>query len=166
MADIYKVPEPYEGKVRIRTCGILVHQKSILLIKHKGLGTEGEMWLPPGGGIEFGETIFDGIKREFKEETNLEVSPNSLLFTHEFISQKLHAIEFFISVQRVAGELKLGSDPEHTTQNQIMTEIKFFDDQELKETPKSKLHNVFSHFSTSTALLCNKNHVIQHLKNQ
>ena len=47
----------------------------ILLVKHKkerGGYWQGK-WICPGGELEFGEEIKEGIKREVKEETNLEI---------------------------------------------------------------------------------------------
>jgi len=47
----------------------------ILLVKHKkerGGYWQGK-WICPGGRLEYGEQIRDGIKREVKEETNLDI---------------------------------------------------------------------------------------------
>ncbi|MFH1650947.1 MAG: NUDIX hydrolase [Chloroflexota bacterium] len=48
----------------------------LLLVKHKkerGGFWQGK-WICPGGELETGETIEEGIKREVKEETGLEIS--------------------------------------------------------------------------------------------
>ena len=48
----------------------------ILLVKHtpqRGGFWQGR-WICPGGKLEFGETIEEGIKREVREETQLELS--------------------------------------------------------------------------------------------
>ena len=65
------VKSVYGNRVRARACGICIHRGEILLVKHTGLGPEGVLWAPPGGGIEFGESAEDSLKREFKEETGL-----------------------------------------------------------------------------------------------
>ena len=49
--------------------GILVHDKKVLLAKHKMLG----IWLPPGGHIEPDELPHTAAEREFWEETGLKV---------------------------------------------------------------------------------------------
>ena len=47
----------------------------ILLVKHvprKGAFWGGK-WMVPGGGLELGETLEEGVAREVEEETNLKV---------------------------------------------------------------------------------------------
>ncbi len=155
----YQVPQKYSGKVRARTCGILIDENEILLIKHKNLGKTGILWIPPGGGIEFGESIAQNIEREFIEETGLEVKFKKHLFVHEFISTQLHALEFFVEVERVGGKLKLGTDPEYSLEDQIIESVEFFSEQRISNTSKTVLHNVFSHFSSPTEILNNRQHI-------
>ena len=40
----------------------------------------GNLWVVPGGHIEYGETIEEAIKREMKEETNLDIKLEKILF--------------------------------------------------------------------------------------
>lgn len=47
----------------------VVRDGKTLLLKHKKLG----MWLPPGGHVEPGETPDEGVRREVREETGLEI---------------------------------------------------------------------------------------------
>jgi 8-oxo-dGTP pyrophosphatase MutT (NUDIX family) len=49
--------------------GILIHDKKVLLIKHKKLG----LWLNPGGHIDEGELPHEAAEREFFEETGVKV---------------------------------------------------------------------------------------------
>ena len=43
-----------------------------MLIKRKNPPDKG-LWAVPGGRVELGENLIDAVKREVKEETNLEV---------------------------------------------------------------------------------------------
>ena len=89
----------------------------ILLVKHKkerGGYWQGR-WICPGGELEFGEDIEEGIKRETKEETNLEVELVTPLVPFDRIVRidgrtGLHVIYIDYVASLVGGELKVGSD--------------------------------------------------------
>ena len=103
----------------------------------------GHLWSPPGGGVEFGETLQEALKKEFLEETNLEVEIGGYLFTNEYIGPNHHAIEIFFQVRRISGNLKLGMDPELGLDMQILKEAKFFSIAELNKLPQETIHNAF-----------------------
>ena len=75
----------FGGKVRVRACGILIKEDAVLLLKHEGIGKEGYLWAPPGGGVEFNETIETTLKREFKEECGIEIKVEEL-----FVFKRIH----------------------------------------------------------------------------
>jgi 8-oxo-dGTP diphosphatase len=89
----------------------------ILLVKHKkerGGYWQGK-WICPGGGLEFGEDIKEGIKREVKEETNLEVELITPLVPFDRIVKvdevtNLHVIYIDYIASLLGGELEAGSD--------------------------------------------------------
>lgn len=102
----------YGNQLRVRVCGICVQDGKILLINHSGINESGEFWSPPGGGLQFGETIEYCLKREFLEETNTVISVGKFLKINEFVKPPLHAIELFYEVEIVSGEIQVGFDPE------------------------------------------------------
>jgi 8-oxo-dGTP diphosphatase len=59
--------------------GVLIQDGQVLLVRapQTFLGVVGF----PGGGIELGEAPLDALRREFTEETGLEVEPTRLLWT-------------------------------------------------------------------------------------
>lgn len=134
---------PFEGQVRVRVCGLLVENGQILLLKHDNIGPGGHLWSPPGGGVEFGENLEETLKKEFEEETNLHIEVGDYLFTNEFISNKYHAIELFFEVCRISGEISLGNDPELSAEEQILSELRFFSQEELEKLPAETIHNAF-----------------------
>ncbi|NHJ22634.1 MAG: NUDIX hydrolase [Candidatus Lokiarchaeota archaeon] len=59
--------------------GAVILNDQILLIKQRYYKDGREYWMLPGGGREEGETEEECIKREIKEETNLDVLVEKLL---------------------------------------------------------------------------------------
>ena len=149
-----KIIEKFGNKLRVRVCGILIEKGKILLIRHKSLGKKGVLWAPPGGGMLFGESAEDTIKREFEEETGLKINVERYLFTHEFLNPPLHAIELFFEVSRVRGELKTGYDPEMNKNEQIITEAAYLDIEGMKEIDPDSIHNVLRNVKNFKDLLC------------
>jgi len=137
---------PYQGKVRIRACGILVENGKILLVKHEGLGSLGYYWSPPGGGCEFGEPVIQTLKREFSEEVGLEIESGEFVGFHEHIDSRFHAMELFFKVKRLSGNVLLGSDPENTGTGPTLIDVAWFSMNELDRLPKESLHSRASEF--------------------
>lgn len=143
----------YGGAPRIRVCGILVEDNSVLLIKHRGLGALGELWLPPGGGVEFGNTLEHNLQREFLEETGLMVEICDFLFVSEFLLKPLHAIELFFSVKSIGGELKKGLDPELRADQQIIDEVRMMNFSEINSLKSESLHGILRKCNSTEELL-------------
>lgn len=115
----------YSGKVRIRASAIIVEDSSILLINQDVPTKEFPVWLPPGGGVQLGESTEEALVREVMEETGLLVKPVTLRYIHEFIQNPFHAIEFYYLCEVDSGTLKTGSDPEHNSESQIIHHAKW-----------------------------------------
>ncbi|MEQ9423688.1 MAG: NUDIX hydrolase [Cyclobacteriaceae bacterium] len=130
----------YASKIRVRVCGILIEANKLLMVRHQGFGKAGHLWIPPGGGVEFGESVNEALTREFKEETGLDISVKSFLFINEFIDQPLHAMELFFLVEKVDGKLNLGFDPEFETNDQIIDDIQFHSLNQLKKMNPENIH--------------------------
>ncbi len=89
----------------------------ILLIKHipeRGGFWQGK-WICPGGELELGETIEEGIRREVREETQLEIELVTPLPPFDRIVRSnneitLHVIYIDYLARVTGGELKVGSD--------------------------------------------------------
>ena len=72
-------------------------------------------WICPGGELELGEEIGPGIKREIKEETNLEIDLVKPLAPFDRIVKSaqgvnLHVVYIDYIANLVGGELEVGSD--------------------------------------------------------
>jgi 8-oxo-dGTP diphosphatase len=51
-------------------------------------------WEPPGGVLELGETITDGLRREVREETGLEIEPEQLTGVYKNMTRGVVALVF------------------------------------------------------------------------
>lgn len=136
----------YAGNLRVRVCGICLQQDKMLLIRHKPFAhSPAGLWSPPGGGLQFGEPVNTGLKREFYEETGLHVEVSKFLFVREFIAPPLHALELFFAVETIGGSLVTGSDPELPLENQLIAEVAFKTLPEIQQIPLNQLHQVLHH---------------------
>ncbi|MEX2640327.1 MAG: NUDIX domain-containing protein [Balneolales bacterium] len=130
----------YTNKVRLRVNGLLVEDGRLLLVKLDHPVRDGSVWMPPGGGLEFGETLEAALGREFLEETALEIQAGPLRYIHEFIDPPLHAIEFYYDCHKTGGRLKTGHDPEHEMGNQLLQDVRFIALAELRDLPVVPAH--------------------------
>ena len=132
----------FGNKLRIRVCGICIDENNILLVKHHSISASGILWAPPGGGMVFGETAEDALKREFLEETGLTIAIEKFLCVNEYFTDPLHAIELFFLVKKTAGTLQTGIDPELHTDKQIITAVTWTAIDTLQHLAKNELHGL------------------------
>ncbi|HSI89755.1 MAG TPA: NUDIX hydrolase [Adhaeribacter sp.] len=129
-------------QLRVRVCGICVQQNTLLLVRHRGIVPGKDFWAPPGGGLIFGETILGCLKREFTEETGLQIDPGRFLFLNEFLRPPLHALELFFETRITSGSLKQGSDPEFPSNAQLIQEVAFKTLSEINAIPYQEKHQI------------------------
>jgi 8-oxo-dGTP diphosphatase len=55
---------------RVSVVGLFIDNQEVLLL-HQITPPEPDCWDLPGGGLEPGETLFAGLKREIQEETGI-----------------------------------------------------------------------------------------------
>lgn len=136
------IHEKFGGRLRTRVNGILIQEDRILMIKHN-MGNGKYFWNVPGGGMKFGSSSTENLKREFLEETGLEITVESFLCTYEYLKPPLHAVELYFEVRQTGGQLKIGIDPELPNDRQLITEIGFFDINALASIKNDEKHYLF-----------------------
>lgn len=88
-------------KAKLGISGILMVGESFLLGRRNADDTQGGMWVTPGGGVEFGESLDEALAREFKEEVLLEVVVvPGFISVQERIKDERHVVMIF---KRVSG---------------------------------------------------------------
>jgi 8-oxo-dGTP diphosphatase len=133
-----QVARVYGNKVRIRACGLCWENDRLLMVNHKGI-TDTDFWCPPGGGVEFGQSIEETLAKEFMEETGLNITAGRFLFACEFIEKPIHSVELFFEVTAVGGKLKTGVDPEI----QIIDDVRYIEFAEIRNLPQKEVHGIF-----------------------
>ena len=138
-----RIVEQFGNKLRIRVCGLCIEDEEILLVNHHSLNKNGDFWGPPGGGMDFGLSAEENLKREFIEETGLNIEIERFLFVHEYLSPPLHAIELVFKVKRIDGTLKIGLDPELQKDEQIIKNVQFIPFNKVINLGKENIHKMF-----------------------
>ena len=155
-----QLAQTFGHRIRVRVCGIATRveegREEILLARHDGMG-DAPLWLPPGGGLEFGEQMEEALIREFEEETGLVVKLERLLFIYEVLRPPFHAIEFFFKIKVEGGELLTGKDPELGAL-QAISDMKWLTFNEIMAWPSSHKHALFQHCHNIDSLLAMQGH--------
>lgn len=112
----------------VAAMGILYNEEKGLLLEKR---TDTGEWCTPGGAIELGESLEEALKREIKEETNLDIA-NPKLFdikanVHMVYPNKdeVYYTDVVYEINEFLGDLKPDKES---------TELKFFD---LDNLPKN-----------------------------
>lgn len=138
--SLQEIALQYGNRLRIRATGICIENNAILLIKHHNLGKLGYLWTFPGGGLQFGETLEAAVRREFLEETGLDVEVKELIFVHQYIDLPLHSIEICFLVKKMGGILIKGIDPEISEDKQMIKQVVFLDNEQIQKIPLMAKH--------------------------
>ncbi len=133
--------------MRVRVAGFLKVNSTVLMVEHFKEGKA--YWLLPGGGVNLGESAKTALKRELKEELNLDCSVNDLLFVVEsynnrgdHIIQPTYLIETGDIDLLAPGADKRVKDFAFLDQDKITSRVIYPDiKQELKEYLVSKKIN-------------------------
>lgn len=85
-------------KFTIRVYGILIDDNKRILVSDEFI--RGNYFTKfPGGGMELGEGTHDCLKREFKEETGLDVTIGDHIYTTDYFQQSaFHATDQIVSI--------------------------------------------------------------------
>ena len=95
--------------------GVVISGGRTLLIRRGGPPLEGQ-WSIPGGMLEVGETLIEGVRRELFEETAIEVRVLDLIEVFERINldgsgkARYHFVVLDYLCEAVRGEARAGSD--------------------------------------------------------
>ena len=109
------VRREYPERPLVGVGGVVIRDERTLLIRRGSAPLEGE-WSIPGGILELGETILEGVRRELLEETAIEVRVLDLIEVFERVTRdeagklKYHFVILDYLCEAVRGEAQAGSD--------------------------------------------------------
>ena len=124
----------YPDRPFIGVGAVIIDNAHVLLVKRGHEPLAGE-WSIPGGILELGETVREGVAREALEETGLTVEPLELLGVFDRVVRDLdertlyHYVLIDFLCQRVSGELCAAGD---------VDEARWFSAEELAKLPLAK----------------------------
>jgi 8-oxo-dGTP diphosphatase len=89
----------------VSVAGIVIddHGRALLIQRR-----DNHRWEPPGGVLELGETIHDGLRREVREETGLDVEPVALTGVYKNMARGIIALVFRCKI--TGGDLRTSDE--------------------------------------------------------
>src|SRR5712692_3613279 len=109
----------FEQKITVAVAGVVLDREGqVLLVKHSEAKRGGfwfGKWLCPGGRLEVGERLAEGVAREIKEETSLDVSVSADPFVLDRIvrqgsATRLHVVCVNFVIESETRDVSAGSD--------------------------------------------------------
>lgn len=96
--------------VRVRVAGILIRDGGLLLIAHRK--RRQVYWLLPGGGVKFGESLEQALRRELREELGIDVDVHELVLVYDSIDPggRRHIVNLVFRCDYRGGEYTLGEE--------------------------------------------------------
>lgn len=80
---------------QLRARGVIIHQNRLFCVQLKH---DDSYWCLPGGKVDGGEPIVDGLQRELFEELGIEPVIGRLLYIHQFSWHGNDNLEFFFEI--------------------------------------------------------------------
>lgn len=119
-------------KFRPSVYGVLIDRGRVLVQRHKLLSKYGF----PGGGVKIGESILEGLIREYEEESGVRVRASKLLGINEdfftFKGTDIHGVLIYYEVKKIGGKILPNGNGNDTG------EVKFVNIDELTKKTTSR----------------------------
>ena len=95
---------------RVRVAAVIIEGDKILLIAHKKKGNI--YWLLPGGGVKYGESLINALKRELNEELKVDVKVDDVALISDSIepNRGRHIINVCFNCSEISGKYSLKKD--------------------------------------------------------
>ncbi len=111
---------------QVRVTGVLIEDGRILLVRQRLSEKRG--WSLPGGRLERGETLAQGLCREMEEETGLQVAVKKLLYLCDAAQSGHTLLHATFLTRRAGGALRL---PDNSKDDNPISDVRFVPVEEL-----------------------------------
>ena len=111
------IAREYPSRPVVGVGGVVFLEGRVVLVKRRHPPLAGQ-WSLPGGAVEVGETLHDGLRRELREEIGVETRVGPLVEVFDRITRddggrvRYHYVLADYVCHHVSGELRAGSDAE------------------------------------------------------
>lgn len=123
---------------KIGVFAVIFNKQRKVLLCHR---CDQDLWNLPGGSLENNETIYQGLKREVKEETGLTVVIEKLVGVYCSPQKQKKEIIFLFTVKAVSGEISLSEEAD---------KINYFSFEEIPiNTPPNQREKIKDAFQSS-----------------
>ena len=126
--------------------GLILQDGCLLVIRHQEHATGHGYWVIPGGGIEDGESEEECVIREMKEETNLDVEIDQLLWDEPAPAEGVYKWRKSYLCRPVGGEAAPGYEPEvEAAENYAIIEVRWIDLNDKSGWPNDLAEDPFTY---------------------
>lgn len=129
---------PYDSFHRVAVKGLHIKDGKVLLGLDGGIGWKKSVWDLPGGGLNFGESFEEGLRREVREETRMEITHiadmPSYIWTYQ--GKNFYGFDSF-SVLLIAYRFDIPSFDTFIATDECL-DLKFFSKEEMLALPNVK----------------------------
>lgn len=101
---------PACNRPRVRVAALMLLDNRVVLVRHRKAGAS--YYLLPGGGVEYGESLSDALRREVLEETGLAITVGQPLLINDTIDPEAsrHLVNITFSAEITGGEITVPAD--------------------------------------------------------
>ncbi len=127
--------ETHYMKSRISVGVLIFKEEKVLLIKHVHPKTRFTWWVPPGGGINGTESIFETAQREVFEETGMTVKLGKIAYIRQFIyhAQEENNIIIYLTAKEARGKETIKNIKGKGMDENYIKELRYFNKKEMKK---------------------------------
>ncbi|MDL1970840.1 MAG: NUDIX hydrolase [Candidatus Desulfofervidaceae bacterium] len=135
----------YPARPLVGVGGIVFHRDQVLLIKRKNPPGQG-IWSIPGGLVKIGEALREAVRREVKEETNLEVRPEEIIEVVERIlpDNEGEIVYHYVIVDFLCAFLGGEHKPQSDASDLVWLPFKKLDTLEINEELKNIIEKAYA----------------------